>query len=154
MPRLAASGGAPEIRLVPIDDEAKLGNCENLKRKSKKYVGNAMWIIGLAYIFRKNMNAYGVYDGNRLVGLLLLNESTCYKIGEMMIGDKFQRRGYGAAAVRAVIEHCRAQGDFPEISLAVHKSNQIAIHMYERCGFITAENAPWDENFLVMKYRL
>jgi len=106
MPRLFAAGAAPDIRLVPIDDEAKLGDCENLKRKSKKYVGGPMWLIGLAYIFRKNMNAYGVYDENRLVGLLLLNESTCYKIGEMIIGDKFQRRGYGTAAVRAVIEHC------------------------------------------------
>ena len=144
---------ASDIRLVPIDDEAKLGDCETLKRKSNRFVGNAIWMIGLAYIYR-DMTAYGVYDGNILVGLLLLNETSCYKIGEMIIGDKFQRRGYGTAAVRAVIKRCDAQKKFPEISLAVHNSNQIAIHMYERCGFVQAGNAAWDANFLVMKYNL
>ena len=145
---------ATDVRLVPIDDETKLGDCEKLKRKSNKFVGGAMWLIGLAYIHREFVNAYGIYDGNILVGLLLLNEATCYKIGEMIIGDKFQRRGYGTAAVRAVIKRCYEQKKFPEISLVVHKSNQIAIHMYERCGFALTGSAAWDENFLVMKYEL
>jgi len=145
---------AGDIRLVPIDDEAKLGDCENLKRKSKKFVGGAMWLIGLAYIHRERMGAYGIYDGETLVGLALLNETTCYNIGEMIIGDKFQRRGYGSAAVRAIIGHFRAEGKFPEITLAVHKSNQIAIHMYERCGFAVVGNAAWDENFLMMENQL
>jgi len=145
---------ATDIRLVPIDDENKLGDCENLRRKSKRFVGNAMWLMGLAYIHREFVNAYGIYDGNILVGLVLLNEATCYKIAEMIIGDKFQRRGYGAAAVRAVIERCQCLKKFPEISLVVHKSNQIAIHMYERCGFAPAGDAAWDSSFQVMAYRL
>jgi len=144
---------AADIRLVPIDDENKLGDCENLKRKSTKYVGGAMWLIGLAYIHR-HMSAYGIYDGNTMVGLALLNEATCYKIGEMMIGDKFQRRGYGTAAVRAMVERFRAEARFPEISLVVHKSNRIAIHMYERCGFERKSDAAWDDNFEIMECRL
>ena len=143
-----------QVQLLPIDDENRLGDCENLRRKSKRYVGNAMWLIGLAYVNRGVVTAYGIYDGDTLVGLTLLNETTCCKIGEMMIGDKFQRRGYGAAAVRAVIERCRAQKKFPEISLVVHKSNEIAIHMYEKCGFARTGNAAWDENFLTMRYDL
>ena len=154
MPRLVASGSAPEIHLVPIDDETKLGDCENLRRRSTKFVGSPMWMIGLAYINREFVSAYGIYYGNTLVGLVLLNETTCYKIGEMIIGDRFQRRGYGTAAVRAVIKRWNAQRRFPEASLAVHKSNKIAIQMYRRCGFAPAGCAAWDANFLVMKYRL
>ena len=150
MPRLAA----PEIRLVPIDDENKLGDCENLKRRSNKFVGGPMWMIGLAYVNREFVNAYGIYYGNTMVGLVLLNENTCYKIGEMMIGDRFQRRGYGTAAVHAIIGHFRAQGKLSEITLAVHKSNQIAIHMYEKCGFTSAGDAAWDNSLQIMQYQL
>ena len=113
-----------------------------------------MWLIGIAYMHRAFVTAYGIYDGDALVGLMLLNETTCYKIGEMMIGDKFQRRGYGAAAVREVIKRCHAQKKFPEITLVAHKSNQVAIHMYERCGFTLTGNAAWDDNFLTMQYDL
>jgi len=148
-----------QVRLVPIDDEARLSDCEGLKRKSTRYVGGAMWLIGLAYVHRDKLCAYGVYDGDTLVGLALLNETNGYKthnynIAEMIIGDKFQRRGYGTAAVRAIIERFQAGGNFPKISLAVHRNNKIAIHMYEKCGFIAAGKAEWDDSFLVMEYTL
>lgn len=154
MPRLFAAGSAPDVRLVPIDDETKLGDCENLRRRSTRFVGSPMWMIGLAYVNREFVSAYGIYYGNTLVGLVLLNETTCYKIGEMIIGDRFQRRGYGTAAVRAIVQRWYAQRKFPEASLAVHRDNRIAIQMYRRCGFVPAGSAPWDANFLVMKYRL
>ena len=152
MPRLVAGG--PDIRLVPIDDETKLGDCESLRRKSTRFVGSPMWMIGLAYVNREFVNAYGVYFGNTMVGLVLLNETTCYKIGEMVIGDKFQRRGFGTAAVREITRRWSAQKRFPEASLAVHRANKIAIQMYRRCGFVPAGFAPWDNAFLMMKYRL
>ena len=153
MPRLFA-GGAPEIRLVPIDDEGKLGDCENLRRRGARTTGNPMWMIGLAYINREFVSAYGIYAGSAMVGLVLLNETTSYRIGEMIIGDRFQRRGYGTAAVRAIIKRCYVQKKFPEISLVVHKSNQIAMQMYKKCGFVPTGNAAWDTSFQTMQYRL
>lgn len=142
------------IELLPIDSEEKLGHCESLRRKSTRYVGGAMWLIGQAYLHRDALDAYGVYNGSALVGLMLLFERTKYGIAEFFIGDKFQRRGYGAAAVRAAIARFEAEGKFPTVSVIVHGSNTPAIRLYETCGFTQAGGCDWDEKFKKMEYRL
>jgi len=142
------------IQLLPIDSEERLGHCESLRRKSTRFVGGAMWLVGLAYIHRDGVNAYGVYDGETLVGLMLLFERTKYGIAEFFIGDKYQRRGYGYAAMQAVIARFRAEAKFPVISVIVHGANKPALALYEKCGFAVTAAADWDSNFKIMEYRL
>ena len=58
-----------------------------------------------------------------------------YFLWRMMIDERFQGQGYGAAAMRALIERIQAIGD-PQVLLLSHlEENRDAGRFYERLGF-------------------
>lgn len=77
--------------------------------------------------------------GNELVGVMaLVDEGSTWALRSFMIGDGFQGRGYGRAAVVAAIAFVRDRGG-QSLRLTVHPSNAAGIHLYESLGFSYAE---------------
>ena len=134
-------------------------DCIELKRESNRYVGDAEAVLAEAYIFRENSTAYAICDGDRVIGLVIIKDrpeegEDCYAFTDLFIADDFQRKGYGNQAVEAIIGKFRLEKKRSVVELQVHQSNEIAIRIYEKYGFVKVGNAKWDESFEVMQLLL
>ena len=80
-----------------------------------------------------------VYDGETMVGFVMYNEQPFepgkYFIYRVMVGAAFQGKGYGRAAMRALIERVLALPDCQEIVLSYEPENTVAERLYESLGF-------------------
>ncbi|MGE3074775.1 MAG: GNAT family N-acetyltransferase [Dehalococcoidia bacterium] len=83
---------------------------------------------------------FGIYDGDDLVGLVSVGaepgEPLVRRISLLVIDQKFQRRGFGRAAMNAVIA-TESQGALPgsTLTLGVHSANRPAQRLYSAVGF-------------------
>jgi len=58
-----------------------------------------------------------------------------YEIWQFMIDEKHQGKGYGRAAVKALIDHFKSSPAYDELFVAAFPENQAAVKLYESCGF-------------------
>ena len=142
-------------------EEVTLNNfndCAALERKSSRFVGNAESVLALAYVYRENSLAYAICSDETIIGLVILRvnpqESRPYSFTEMFIADGFQRQGYGKQAVKAILEKFRKEKKSELVQIQVHDSNEVAIKIYEQCGFVEISRAKWNNEFLVMELQL
>ena len=68
-----------------------------------------------------------------------------------MIGEKYQGRGYGKAAVLAVAAEMFRHFDVPEIWLSVDPQNARARHVYEAAGFFATGMKDKHEDVFCLK---
>lgn len=90
------------------------------------------WVKSQAY-------GFGVFsrDSDSLVGMVAINE--LYHTFNMAsigywIADDYQGKGYGAAAVNALVEFCFAQLKLTRIEIVCDPDNQPSQRLIERCG--------------------
>lgn len=145
-----------ELREV---DMTNFYDCLALKRKSSLYVGDAAYVLAEAYLFRQNSTAYLIYDGGTPAGMAILldkpqNDDRHYSFTDLFIGDDFLGKGYGKAAVDAIIRKFRSENLRDKVEIQVHSSNEIAIKIYESVGFTKTGAAEWDNAFNVMEMEL
>jgi diamine N-acetyltransferase len=80
-----------------------------------------------------------VYDGETMVGFVMYSEQPYepgkYFIFRVMVGAEFQGKGYGRAAMRALIERMQALPNCQQIVLSYEPENAVAERLYERLGF-------------------
>ena len=93
-----------------------------------------------AYVHRYTVHPFAVYeavDANpRMVGFTMYEVSEAVGfITRIMIDERYQRRGYGAAAVRVVIRKLRSNPDVNAISTSHLRSNKLAARFFESLGF-------------------
>ena len=65
-----------------------------------------------------------------------------YDIGKFLIGEKFQRKGFGTAALRKIIADLFAKPDCQKITVTYMFFNESAEPFYQKLGFVVIE----DEN--------
>ena len=80
-----------------------------------------------------------VHDGETMVGFVMYSEQPYepgkYFIYRVMVGSEFQGKGYGRAAMRALIERMKALPNCQEIVLGYEPENSVAERLYESLGF-------------------
>jgi diamine N-acetyltransferase len=80
-----------------------------------------------------------VYESEMMVGFVMYNEQPFepgkYFIYRVMVGAEFQGKGYGRAAMRALIERMKALPNCQEIVLSYEPENSVAERLYESLGF-------------------
>jgi diamine N-acetyltransferase len=110
--------------------------------------------LAKAFVQPGNMTVtpLGIYAGDQIIGFFaLLHEpgrgDRCWII-HFLIDSRHQRRGYGSAALHAIVAMLKEQ--YPHcqsVNLTVNPSNHAAQHLYRRFGFVeTGEEAfgePW-----------
>lgn len=104
------------------------------------FMASAPMILARAYAYRNQRTVcWGIYNDDMIVGLALVHdmaeEPAGYHLCEFLIDQRFQGRGYGAQALRLILDHCRREGKFPRLEVCVRKENAAAIHVYESAGF-------------------
>lgn len=90
---------------------------------------------------RKSWRPVGIYDGGTLVGFAMYGFFWEYLplgrvwLDRLLIDQKYQGRGYGKAAVLALLERIRQEYKHKKIYLSVYAENTAAIHLYKALGF-------------------
>lgn len=145
-----------ELREV---DQDNFYDCVALERKSNLYVGDAVFVLAQAYIFRQYSTAYAICDNDTIVGLVILldrpeEDDKYYSFTELFVADDFLGKGYGNQAVEAIICKFKTEGLRDQVEIQVNHSNQIAKKIYEKHGFVKVGTAKWDEGFDVMRLEL
>ena len=89
-----------------------------------------------------------IYADDELVGFTMYGpepETARWWIMRLMIDARFQRRGYGRAAMLALIELMREQNNSPSVVFGVDPANHSAIRLYESLGFMATDEVQYDE---------
>lgn len=131
-------------------------DCLALKREETRFVGNACAVIADAYIYRETSLAYAIYHNDDVIGLVILDEQgkeQSYEFTDLFIADDYRNQGLGEKAVRAIINHYIGK-NAKSIHMQVHQSNEVAIHVYQKCGFVMKTVSKWDVDFWVMEITL
>jgi diamine N-acetyltransferase len=96
---------------------------------------------------------FGLYDDETLVGFVMISDEVdgppyiAHFLWKLLIDRRFQRRGYGSRAVDLVADYFRARG-VGAMWTSTGEGADSPLPFYERCGFVRAGMAPWDEVLL------
>ena len=136
-------------------DQYNFDGCMQLKRESNLFVGSAEYVLANAYIYRSDSTAYAIYDGQTVVGLVIVRDrpeqGSAYSFTELFIADDYQRKGLGQAAVEMIMHKFRSENLSNIAEIQVHCANEPAIKIYERYGFSEIKRAKWNNDFIVMQ---
>lgn len=83
----------------------------------------------------------GIYDGEVLVGFAMYGcfggskQKEQLWLDRILIDWKYQKRGYGKAAVLGLLKRLRQEYGRRQIYLSVYENNVAAIAMYQQIGF-------------------
>lgn len=97
---------------------------------------------------------FAVYIDGKMVGFTMFafdeinDDPDRYWLWRLMIGDGFQGRGYGSAALEVIIDYFRENGA-DEITLSTKESNTAALRLYHKFGF--RENGEMNGEEIVLK---
>lgn len=127
--------------------------CLNLKQEQTNFVGDAYAVLADAYIYRDTSLAYAIYCDDNVIGLVILDEEgkkQSYEFTDLFIADDYRNKGYGERAVKEIINHFISK-NAKSIHMQVNKTNEVAIHIYQKCGFSIIKTSPWNDDFWVME---
>jgi len=139
------------IHLKEID-QSNFNECIALKRKSEKFVGNAVYVLAEGYTFKHHSTTHGIYNDDIMVGMVTVmdkpSNNRAYGFTNMFIADNYQRKGYGKQAVAVILDKFQKQRKADTVELCVHESNKIALSIYKNFGFIEIGREAWNNKFI------
>ncbi|WP_343208958.1 GNAT family N-acetyltransferase [Anaerolentibacter hominis] len=89
----------------------------------------------------KSWRPVGIYDNETLIGFAMYGyfdqpqPNGQVWLDRFLIDQRYQGKGYGAAAVNGLLEKLFGEYDTQKIYLSVYEENKAAIHLYEKSGF-------------------
>lgn len=112
----------------------KLGKGQNA------FVSHPVRSLAQAYVYRDQCQPFGIYSGERMIGYVMViydHDVPEYDIWHMMIDEAEQGKGYGSAALEAVLAYIKIKpfGSSDRVVLTCSKQNTGAIAMYLKKGF-------------------
>lgn len=97
---------------------------------------------------------FGLYDGDEPVGFVMISDDVddspeyiAHFLWKLLIDARFQRQGYGTAAVDLVARYFRERG-VETMWTSASEGDGNPIPFYERYGFVRSGKAPWGEVLL------
>ena len=139
------------IHLVDIDP----GNWRlklEVAESQKHYVANSAVMLARAYAYREQRSrAFVIYNDETPVGMGLyydLPEMECYDLSQIFIDQRYQGKGYGKAATKAVLEAMKQDGKYSKVDLCYIEGNDAAKKLYEGFGFVEIDR---DEDEIIME---
>ena len=138
------------ITLKPIDESNFLDAFHlQLRDDQTQYVSHPIRSLAQAYVYRNQCQPFGIYADARMVGYVMViydYDVPEYDIWHMMIDAAEQGKGYGTAAMKAVLEYIATKpfGDSGRVVLTCHQANIPAMRLYESLGFQHTGNVDED----------
>ncbi len=83
----------------------------------------------------------GVYDGDTMVGFVMYHPedyevSKLWFIERLMVGQQYQGKGYGRAAMEALLARLKAEPGYAAILISFEPENAVAQKLYSSLGFV------------------
>jgi len=106
--------------------------------EQKKYVASNVFSLAQAWVFYDAMYPFAIYADEKMVGFVMLGfdkTKKAYDIMRFMIDAKYQKSGYGKAALLLAIKHLRDEFDAREVYLSFVPGNAVAEKLYGDMGF-------------------
>lgn len=141
------------IRLIDVTGENYRRCCAlSVAPEQVHFVAPATTILARAYAYRQDgSRARIICDGDAMVGLLLTRrwrEGDCYILDQFFIDHRFQRRGYGRAAVALLLDELRREALHPAVTLCYCEGDEAARRLYCQAGF--APTGEQDEHEILL----
>ena len=144
-----------KITLREVTEETVRTICNlNVHEKQNKFVANNAVSIAQAY-FSKNAWFRAIYGEDIPIGFLMLYddpEKPEYYLWRFMIDKKYQKMGFGKAAMYLLIEHVKKRPNAHELFTSVVQEPGGPQGFYEKIGFKL--NGKYEEGEAVMVMRL
>ncbi len=105
--------------------------------------------------YEKGLYPLAIYDGETMVGFIMYDQDPDTNRMEMcrlMIDEKYQKKGYGRAAVLKLLDLIREKYGNIEFYTSFEPENTVADKLYESVGFKKTGEIMWEE--LVAKIQL
>lgn len=119
--------------------------------EQERFVANSAVMLARAYAYREQRSrAFLIYDDETPVGMGLyydLPDMERYDLSQLFIDERYQGKGYGKAATKAVLDAMRKDGRYSRVDLCYIEGNEAARRLYEGFGFVETER---DEDEIVM----
>lgn len=123
-----------EITTDNFEDAIKI----KVSREQEQYIAPVEWSLAQAYAFR-DLFPFLIYDEKVPVGFILFlidrdEKEPCFEISRLMIGEQYQRKGYGKQAMEKAIEYLKLMGA-KKIELSHLEDNPYPGKLYQQAGF-------------------
>ena len=96
-----------------------------------------------------------ICDGQTVVGFAVygrISEDKDLWLHRFMIGADYQNKGFGRAALRALIAEWRVMPNVPLVKLSYEPDNAVAEALYSSEGFVPGEIAEWGERIATLTF--
>ena len=129
------------IELTEINEQNWLDvRALSVKEDQLGYLDTAAGILARGYVYRDcRARVLAIAADGTVVGVLLVKdldeEPACYDLQQFMIDRRYQGRGFGAAALRLLLESLSAERKYGCVEVCVKKDDAAALRMYEKAGF-------------------
>ena len=104
----------------------------------EEFVAQNVRSLAQAWVFRDRARPYALYEGEELVGFIMLDwrpEEKTAEIWRFMIDHRFQGKGYGRRAMELALEKIRRAGVFDRVQLYYVPGSEKARALYRNLGF-------------------
>lgn len=139
------------VDITPDNWRTKL----EVSKSQKQYVADKAVLLARAYAYREQRSrAFLIYVDETPVGMGLyydLPELKCYDFSQFFIDERYQGRGYGKAATKAVLDAMKKDRKYNKVELCYVEGNEAAKKLYESFGFVEIER---DEGEIIMELLL
>jgi diamine N-acetyltransferase len=97
-----------------------------------------------------------IYAGDMMVGFLMygrddLDGELVWTLLRLMVDRRYQRKGYGRAALELFIEQMRLKPDCKALHATVMPGNDVAQSLYTSLGFVETDDV--EDGDLVLRFR-
>jgi len=142
-----------ELRRATPDDRAAL-EALSVAPEQEEFVGT----VAGAYLEAEEEPdgrgiQFGLYDDDTLVGFVMLSDDVgnpsyvAHFLWKLLIDRRYQRRGYGTAAIGLVADYFRERG-VDTMWTSATEGEGGPLPFYERCGFVRQGKTSWGETML------
>lgn len=129
----------------------------DVEDNQQSFVANNTYSLAQAWLYPDTAKPLAIYYGEEMVGFAMLD--TNYKDGKangicdlwrLMIDRKHQGKGFGKAAMQAVLHYAREELHAREMRTAFVPGNTVAEKLYKGCGFVPNGELDGDEIVLML----
>jgi diamine N-acetyltransferase len=126
-----------ELRDVTADNWREVVRIEP-REDQRRFVASVAYYLNLCH-YGEDWRPLALYRDDELVGFAMWAfdpEEESYWIGGLVIGAEQQGKGYGRAAMEALLDHLATQPGYREAALSCDPENTVARRLYASLGFV------------------
>ena len=121
----------------------------------KNYLSDSYAMLARAYAYREQRSrAFVIYDNETPVGMGMYHDCPdldAVDLSQIFIDERYQRKGYGKAATKLVLDAMKQDGKYSKAILCYIEGNNAAKDLYESFGFVEIDR---DEDEIIMELTL